>query len=332
MHEVNWGIIGCGDVTEKKSGPAFSIAPHSHLIAVMRRDAQKAQDYAKRHNISKWYSDADELISDKDINAIYIATPPLWHAEYAIKAMLAGKPVYVEKPMAASYDDCLQMITISRQTSVPLFVAYYRRSLPYFIKVKELIELDLIGDLLLVTCKLFSSPRANDYQKPNLAWRVLPEIAGGGYFYDMGCHTLDVLDFIFGPINEVSGYSGNKSGLYPAEDVVAASFKFQNGLHGTGSWSFTADVSAKCDIVEIIGSKGRILFSTFEFTPIVLENNSTRKVFQPLNPEHIQQCMINDVVGELRGTAKSPSTGISAARTNHVMDIILNKISIKQKS
>jgi len=97
---IHWGIIGCGDVTELKSGPAFQKVPGSKLVAVMRRNADLARDYAKRHGVARWYSDASELINDPQVDAVYVATPPDSHALYAIQAMKAGKPVYVEKPMA----------------------------------------------------------------------------------------------------------------------------------------------------------------------------------------------------------------------------------------
>ena len=132
MKLLQWGFIGCGDVTERKSGPAFSEVEGSSVVAVMSRTEQHARTYAVTHGIKKWYTDAQELIDDPDVNAIYIATPPSSHATYAIMAMKAGKPVYVEKPLAASYDDCARINRISEQTGVPCFVAYYRRYLPYF--------------------------------------------------------------------------------------------------------------------------------------------------------------------------------------------------------
>jgi len=124
MQQVNWGIIGCGNVAELKSGPAFNKAEGSRLIAVMRRDAHKARDYAKRHLVPKWYSDADQLIRDPEINAVYVATPPLSHAQYSIAAMEAGKATYVEKPMAASWHDCVLMNETSKRTGVPLYIAH----------------------------------------------------------------------------------------------------------------------------------------------------------------------------------------------------------------
>ena len=140
MDQVKWGIIGCGDVTELKSGQAFNKVPNSSLVAVMRRDAEKAADYARRHQVPTWYDDAEALINDPNVNAIYVATPPDSHADYAIRAMRAGKPVYVEKPMALNSAECEAMNQVSRETGVPLFVAFYRRALPYFLKVKELID------------------------------------------------------------------------------------------------------------------------------------------------------------------------------------------------
>jgi len=213
-----------------------------------------------------------------------------------------------------------------------LFVAYYRRSLPYFIQIKNLLTAQSIGQILGASIRLYISPRKTDLDPSNLPWRVNPEIAGGGYFYDMACHTLDILDYMFGPIAEVSGVLANRGGLYAAEDVVAASLKFENGVPASGLWCFTAAEENKFDQVEILGSNGRIIFSTFDFSPIILENKAGRKEFLPANPLHIQQCMIEEVVKELRGDGVSPSNGISAARTNHVMDIILDKLRHNQET
>ena len=129
---IKWGFIGCGEVTEKKSGPAFNKVPGSSVVAVMSRNADRAKSYATRHGIARWYDDAQALLDDPEVNAVYIATPPSSHATYAIMAMKSGKPVYVEKPLAATYEECLRVNRVSRETGVPCFVAYYRRYLPYF--------------------------------------------------------------------------------------------------------------------------------------------------------------------------------------------------------
>ena len=112
---VKWGIIGAGDVCEVKSGPAFNKVPDSHLVAIMRRNEKKAADYASRHNVPKYYTSAEELISDPEVNAIYIATPPAYHEEYATETMKAGKPVYIEKPVTLNAEGCERLIQISKQ-------------------------------------------------------------------------------------------------------------------------------------------------------------------------------------------------------------------------
>ena len=185
---IQWGFIGCGAVTEKKSGPAFNKVQGSKVVAVMRRDIEKAKDYAIRHDVKKYYSDADELINDPEVNAIYIATPPGSHFKYAEAAMRAGKPVYIEKPMASSYNECIEINKVSEETGIPCFVAYYRRTLPYFLKVKQLIDEGALGEISTVQISFAIPPYATDYDRENLPWRVKKEIAGAGYFYDLASH------------------------------------------------------------------------------------------------------------------------------------------------
>ena len=263
MESVRWGMIGCGDVTEKKSAPSFNKINGSSLHGVTSRNKSRASAYAERHHVPKVYDSADELVGDPEISAVYIATPPSSHAEYAIMAMRAGKPVYVEKPMAPDYQGCLEMNQVSSETGMPVFVAYYRRSMEYFLKVKELLHNQAIGKVLMVQSSLILPPRAEDMDRQNLPWRVLPEISGGGYFYDMACHELDILSYYFGTVRSVEGWHANMGGLYPAEDTVTASLVFESGLMYAGTWCFVANQDVAADTIEIIGEKGRIRFSCF---------------------------------------------------------------------
>lgn len=326
MKEICWGFIGCGDVTEKKSGPAFNKIENSRLVAVMRRNGRLAKDYAQRHHIPRWYDDPDKLLNDSEVNAVYIATPPLYHKEYAIRALEAGKPVYVEKPMAASYEDCLEMNLAAEKTGVPLFVAYYRRKLPYFLKVKELIESGKLGKIRLVRAKLLQPPRQEDYNTDEPPWRLIPEIAGGGYFYDMACHQIDLLYYLFGEIKEINSMVRNFAGLYKSEDTVFANMAFENGILFHGSWSFTAPVQARADYIEMIGEKGKITFSTFDIKPIRVDSSEVKATYNIAHPENIQLYMIGSVVDALLGRGECPSTGKTGAHTNWVMDKILGKI------
>jgi 1,5-anhydro-D-fructose reductase (1,5-anhydro-D-mannitol-forming) len=317
---IRWGIIGCGDVCEVKSGPAFQKAPGSALVAVMRRDEEKAADFARRHGVPRFYADADALIADPEVDAVYVATPPSSHAAYTIAAARAGKPVYVEKPMATDAAACAQMIEACSAARVPLFVAYYRRALPRFLKVKQLLEEGAIGQVRAVTTTLVTPP-SPALEPGALPWRLRPEIAGGGLFVDLASHTLDLLDFLLGPITRAEGAAFNQGGLYPAEDTVSARFEFASGAPAVGLWCFVTGV--RIDRTEIHGSAGSLRFSTFEEGPVVIERPTGAEQWNVPHPPHIQQPLIEAIVTALRSGGASPSTGETAARTNRVMDALL---------
>ena len=323
MQNINWGIIGCGNVTELKSGPAFNKVVHSRLVAVMRRDAVLAEDYAKRHQVPRFYTDADELIHDPEVNAVYVATPPDTHALYAIKAMRAGKPVYVEKPMARTYAECQEMIQVSEETGMPLYVAYYRRTLPAFLKVKELLEEGAIGNVLTVNIRLHKAFGEKDQYPEQQDWHVNPEIAGAGHFYDLASHQLDYLDFVLGQITEVKGIARNIAGFYQAEDTVSAVFTFDSGVTGTGSWCFVVDKNSEEDKIEITGTQGKITFPCFDKGDVVLITRQDKKTYSFQNHENISFYLVEQVVGTLRGKNDCVSTMYTAARTNFIMEEIV---------
>lgn len=289
MKQINWGFIGCGEVTEKKSGPAFNEVEGSQVVAVMSRSENKARSYAERHHVRKWYTDASELIEDPDVNAVYIATPPSSHATFAIMAMRAGKPCYIEKPLAASYNDCIRINRISEQTGVPCFVAYYRRYLPYFQKVKEIIESGTIGNVVNVQVRFSVPPRDLDFQSgKEMPWRLQPDIAGGGYFYDLAPHQIDLLQNLFGVITRAHGYPANRAHLYQAEDTLSACFFFESGIPGSGSWCFVGHESAKEDCIEVIGEKGSLSFSVFTYQPIEVITSEGKNSITVPNPPYVQ--------------------------------------------
>ncbi len=322
LDSLRWGIIGCGAVTEVKSGPALQRAAHSSLVAVMRRDGGKARDYARRHGVPSWYDDAASLIADPEVNAIYVATPPSTHKAYALMAIAAGKPVYVEKPMAMDARECEAIIAAGQAAGVPVFVAYYRRALPRFAKVRELLDAGAIGSPRAAHVVLHQ-PLHPRYAQPAAShWHVQPAVSGGGLFMDLGCHTLNLLDWLFGPIVAANGQATNQLGAYAAEDSVAMSFAFGNGLIGTGLWQFGS--FGHRDSVEIVGDSGRLSFATFGDGPITLETRSGSETFSITNPLHVQQPLIETIVAELRGERGAcPADAESGARTAWVMDQIL---------
>ena len=324
MKLISWGFIGCGEVAELKSGPAFNDVTGSHVEAVMSRTEERARSYAERHGVSKWYTDAQKLIDDPNVNAIYVATPPSSHATFAIMAMRAGKPVYVEKPLASNYEDCARINRISEDTGVPCFVAYYRRYLPYFQRVKEIINSGQIGQVAYVQVRFTTPPRPQDYQE-NKPWRLIPDIAGGGYFYDLAAHQLDLLQDLFGVIVRAHGYKTNRAHLYDAEDTVSASFRFENGLVGSGSWCFVGHESAREDRIEVVGDKGMVSFSVFSYEPIRLVTSEGEQFIEVENPDYVQLPLIKSVIEDLQGFGMCRCTSVSATPVNWVMDRILGK-------
>lgn len=322
VETVIWGIIGAGDVCERKSAPAMYKIPFSEVKTVMRRNAEKAADFAKRHGIGQWTTNVEDLLNDNDINAIYIATPPSSHAELTIRAAKAGKAVYVEKPMANNPEECEAMIQACREANVPLFVAYYRRTLPGFLKVKELIANGILGKIRAVNIEMYKPLSESTSTNATNNWRVDPKIAGGGYFHDLASHQLDYLDFLFGKITQVKGISANQAHAYKSDDIVTATFQFENGVVGSGLWCFTADKSSEKDIIKIIGSQGELSFNCFG-DPMTIQLKSSvngNQEFTYLHEQPIQQHLVQLIVDELRGIGTSPSTGISGARATVVMD------------
>ncbi len=321
---IRWGIIGCGEVTEVKSGPGFQKAEGSQLVAVMRRNGELAADYARRHGVARWYDDADALINDPDVDAVYIATPPSTHKDYVLRCAAAGKPMLVEKPMALSHAESVGMVEACSAAQVPLFVAYYRRALPRFVKAKALIAEGAIGQVRFASVRLHRPPLASD-RDPKLAWRIDPAISGGGHFFDMAGHQLDFLDELFGPISAVQGFAGNQAGLYKAEDIVSGSFRFASGVQGVGQWCFSTSDSV--DEVAIHGSEGILRLSCFDDSALRLENAEGARSIAIANPPHVHQPLIQSIVDQLRGLSRCSSDGASGARTAWVMDKLTGRLS-----
>lgn len=322
MNTIRWGILGCGEVTEVKSGPGFQKASGSELVAVMRRNGELAADYARRHGVPRSYADAAALIADPGVDAVYIATPPGAHLPLALLCAEAGKPCYVEKPMALNHAESLQMNAAFAARGVPLFVAYYRRAMPRFQKIRELLASGAIGAPRYVNLQLHQPTPAEDLDPNGPGWRVNPALSGGGRFVDMGSHQLDFLDYLFGPVTDAHGFAARHAGL-AAEDTVSAVLRLESGISASASWCFAA--GDKLDRCEIVGDAGRIVFASFEDSPVKLFNAEGEQAFAIANPAHVQQPLIQNVTDCLLGRAEALSTGASAARTDWVIDRILGR-------
>lgn len=325
MKSLQWGIIGCGDVTEKKSGPAFNKVHRSSLVAVMRRDELKVKDYAKRHHVPFWYTDARQLINDERVNAIYVATPPAFHEEYTIMALNAGKPVYVEKPMALDLSSSWRMRDSSEKAGVKLSVAHYRRQQPLFIKIKKLMEDGLIGRPQMANLQLFQTAHPGLVAKSEVNWRIDPAISGGGLFYDLAPHQLDLMLYFFGSPLSASGISTNHSASYEVDDFVTGHIHFKNNVGFSGTWSFSVSETEVRDHCEIIGTEGSIRFSIFQAGTLTHVQHGKIETydFDPL--EHVQQPMIEAVVRYFLDEGSNPCSADEGVETMWLLEAFTRK-------
>jgi len=322
MQTIRWGIIGCGDVTEVKSGPGFQKADGSALVAVMRRDGAKAADYARRHGVPRWYDDGQKLIDDPQVDAVYVAAPPEMHESYAMAACAARKPCYVEKPMSRNGDEARRMVAAFAKRGIPLFVAYYRRGLPKFIKAREIMHGGAIGPIRAVSYQYQDGQMVRRVEPA--PWRVSAKIAGAGPFLDLGSHVLDILDFLLGPLENIAGRATNKLRQYAVEDHVELTCT-ASGVATQVGFDFTS--GDRQDEFAIKGDRGELRFSCFGFEPLtlVIPGREAEKV-EFATPAHVQQPLIQGIVDVLRGDGRPGdwlSTGAVGLRAQLAMDAAL---------
>lgn len=317
---INWGIIGCGKVVQNKVGFSFNRVSNSKLYAVMRRDLNSAKDSANRLNATKWYDDIDKLLDDSNIDAIYIATPPGLHYSQAIKCARKKKPTYIEKPFARNITEAKEVVNEFKSNNTPLFVAHYRRALKKFIKIKSILENGVIGKICEVDVRL---KRIYSKEEKQTTWLYNPVLSGGGKFFDIAAHTIDLLIYLLGPIKDLNSYVTNNNSDYNVEDIVVFSFVTENGVIGTANFNTLSQ--EKTDKIIISGTKGEIIFSVHGNSPITINCIGDKKDIYIENPEFIEEPMIQSVVNHLTGVGTCPCTGEDALQTVYIIDKILTE-------
>lgn len=304
IKKISWGILGCGDVAERKSGPAFAKTAGSELVAVMRRDPQKAENFAKRHSVPFWHITTEDLFNNEGLNSIYIASPPSSHKEQTIEALRRGFNVYVEKPVALNAGDAKEMLEVLQTSRGRLCVAHYRRCLPLFIRVKNILDSNHIGDVRSCHIKTWQTKPAQILEDN---WRLNPTISGGGLFHDLSPHQLDIMLFFFGKPSLCQGFSvAQNDETGPADHVVGTAI-FANRIIFNGSWCFCVDETDATDECYIIGSKGSIRFPFFSPSSELIVRTRTNSGGITIHTERyehpavIQQPMIDSVVRYFQG-------------------------------
>lgn len=311
---IRVGIIGCGDVAEKKSGPAFQKVPGSELAIVMRRDGEKARDYALRHGVPRHTADAGEILSDPGIDLIYVATPPHMHAHYGIQAALHGKAVYVEKPMGRTVAEARALQDACRQHGVPLFVAYYRRGQERFNYAKDMILRGELGEVRAFHY-LYTNPTPS--YPAHRAWLGDPALAGGGQLFDIGSHMMNALTFILGDPVQMDTMTADRSGL-GAPDTHSAILTLKNGVQGTVQMCFSA--AGRRDQFTVLGSTGSLSMSFMNYTDVVVTRGETTESLPFPMPEHVQLPLITRVINTLRGLDDLDTTARDAFLTQELLE------------
>lgn len=317
---ISWGMVGTGDVTEIKSGPAFYQAQGSRLHAVFNRTYQKAVDYAGRHGVPVVHETLEALLADARVDAVYVATPPVTHRELALRVIAAGKPLCLEKPMAMTGAECDEIVAAAEAANVPVYVTYYRRSMEKFLKIRELLSEGRIGRLSSVQVRQCQQIPGTVREGGEVPWRFEPDIGGGGILVDMGSHVLDILDFLVAPICKIKGFSANTGGCYEAEDVTGAAMMFDNGIVGSALFNFNAD--CWCDRIEITGEQGAICFSCFTDEPVELHVDGRAERYDFTAPSPIYLPFVENVLARL-GSGDRRGDVETAGRPNHLLDQLL---------
>jgi len=313
MNELRWGVIGCGAVVERKSGPSIAQAGRSRIVAVMRRDAEKARPFAQAHAVTLVTAEARAVIQHPEVNIVYVATPPSSHLEYVLAAAAAHKHVLVEKPMGLSTGEARRMIAACEEAGVHLFVAYYRRFWPHVQKMRELLGAGRVGRPVLA-CLSLAAPR-RPVQQDN--WRDNVAVSGGGYFVDVGSHRLDTLIFLMGAVEEVTGVAAIDAASR-LEEAVALSLRFRTGALG----AVTADYRSGRwqDRLEIVGTAGALVSDPLDSQKFELRTTSETEEFSftPCAAPHLG--LIRHIESVLLDGVRSESSGLDGLQTEIILD------------
>lgn len=309
--KVRWGLIGTGDIAQKRVAGAIVDDPHSELVAVCRRSERELNQFADQFGVPHRFVDAEQLIASSNVDAVYVATPVECHCSQTIAGAKAGKHVLVEKPMAIDPEQCQQMIAACQSAGVTLAVAYYRRFYPAIERIKHLIESGALGRVLSIACVTGNPNRflADD-------WRVVLARGGGGPLMDIGSHRLDLFLHLLGDVQSVQS-SRIDSPNFEAEQTATLLMQFTGGVHGVLQCYF-GTVNAP-DRLEVIGTDGRVTIEDLNSDEMLLFTAAGvfRESHPPVNNFHSP--LIEDFTMALREKREPRINGPRGKQTNEVI-------------
>jgi predicted dehydrogenase len=301
---VAWGLIGAGDIARKRVAAALRDAPSSRLVAISRARSELAEEFARAFGVPRWYGDWRELVADREVDAVYIATPVYVHAEQAIAAANAGKHVLCEKPMAMSVAECDRIIAACRANGVALSVAYYRHFYPVIARIKTILASGQIGAPVVAQIDAFEEfkPSAG-YPR---AWLLRKSESGGGPMMDFGCHRLEVLLDIFGPVQRVTSLVSNAILSREVEDTAIASLQFARGVCATVTVTHAAQEPR--DSVSIFATRGSLHIKSLNTGELTSITGSVPRVESHPPAANIHQPLVEDFVDALLN-GRAPAVG-----------------------
>lgn len=310
---IRWGLLGVGDIANKRVAAAIQNDPKSELVAVCRRDETKLQQFADQFGVCHRMANASEMIASNELDAIYIATPVDLHCPQTIAAAGAGKHVMVEKPMAIDPQQCDQMITACEAAGVTLGVAYYRRFYPVVRRIQTLIQSGLLGRVLSISAV---TGNTNRFEADN--WRVVRSRGGGGPLMDIGSHRLDVFLQLLGPVSQVKS-NVIESDEFEAEQVSTVMMQFASGANGVLQCYFGTTNTP--DRLEVIGTDGRISVEDLNQGDLVVHTNSGQKKESHPPHENLHAPLIEDFSRAIIEDRPPAITGIIGRQTNQIIQL-----------
>jgi predicted dehydrogenase len=313
MRKIKWGLIGCGDIARRRIAPALLDLPNCELVAVSRANFEQAESFAGEFGARRWYKEWQQLLTDDEIDAVYIATPVHLHAAQTIAAARAGKHVLCEKPMAMSVEECESMLTACEENNVRLGVAYYRHFYPVIDRIKTILSEGEAGRPVVVQMNAFE--RFDPERTHPRRWLIEKGLSGGGPMFDFGCHRIEVLLNLFGQLKAVRSLVGNVLFDREVEDTASALFQFENGPHAV--LSVTHAASEPQDTLNIFGSQGSIHVPLLNEGKVRIRTGGTDRVESHAPHPNLHQPLIDDfaqAVLEKRDSQVSGRVGLEVAR------------------
>lgn len=321
MKKLNWGLIGCGDISQKRVAPALRDLANCNLVAVNRARYDLAESFAHDFGANRWYADWQDMLKDENVEAIYIATPVNLHAEQTIAAAKAGKHILCEKPMAMNTQECEQMIAACEKNNVKLSIAYYRHFYPVIERIKTILNSGQIGKGIMATINAFEKfdrkPGEPRY------WLLEKEKSGGGPMMDFGCHRIEVLLNLLGDINDVRAIIETIHFDRSVEDTAVALFKFNTGMRGVLNVNHAIFESQ--DTLDIWATEGSIHVSTLNKgdLTIVTDEGKTTESHPPHKNVHLPH--IEAFTHSVLYDTPTPVDGNDGKKVTTILDLIYDR-------